>query len=314
MHHQFGYIQMDRIHDRANLVALCSICHEAFDTNEWTLIPEDISSWIENIEANPEAAAQIIEGYKSQRDTVFRRFCIITAPFTAAINDIHYKSAFTNNPTKMWPGEPGSAILRPLYTTLGNNSTEFKETLNGLRKLQDLWIQHQRPCLKANCPICQSKGNGKQSDKDNEDDQDNEDHEDFEDDDVDKYNNKEDGRESEKRDEDIGSRRKSGKSISKRERDSTGRQPPRQHAAAKKFTRVRNRGNVPMNTKRAKKLTRARNRGKVRKDTERERDWMTSTPYDESIPYSHRYGYTFANSTSNELMQWWQAFRTPVHH
>jgi hypothetical protein len=43
-----------------------------------------------------------------------------------------------------------------------------------------------------------------------------------------------------------------------------------------------------------------------------ERDWMTSTPYDESIPYSHRYGYTWAGSTSNELMQLWQAYRKPA--
>ena len=30
-------------------------------------------------------------------------------------------------------------------------------------------------------------------------------------------------------------------------------------------------------------------------------DWMTTTPHDESIPYSHRYGYTWAGITSSGL-------------
>ena len=41
------------------------------------------------------------------------------------------------------------------------------------------------------------------------------------------------------------------------------------------------------------------------------RDWMTSTPYDESIPFSHCYRYTWAGSTLNELMAMWQAYRGP---
>ena len=34
---------------------------------------------------------------------------------------------------------------------------------------------------------------------------------------------------------------------------------------------------------------------------QRDDDWMTTTPHDESIPYSHRYGYTWAGITSSGL-------------
>lgn len=40
------------------------------------------------------------------------------------------------------------------------------------------------------------------------------------------------------------------------------------------------------------------------------RNWMCIKPYDTSIPYSHRYGSTYANFTSNEMMAIWQAYRT----
>ena len=37
-----------------------------------------------------------------------------------------------------------------------------------------------------------------------------------------------------------------------------------------------------------------------------ERDWLTSTPYDESFPFSHLYGYTGVNTTSIESIQIWK--------
>ena len=40
---------------------------------------------------------------------------------------------------------------------------------------------------------------------------------------------------------------------------------------------------------------------------QRDYEWMTTTPYDESIPYSHRYG------TLSELMAIWQLNRKPSH-
>ena len=34
-----------------------------------------------------------------------------------------------------------------------------------------------------------------------------------------------------------------------------------------------------------------------------------SALYDRSVPFSHREGYTLANTTANELMEWWQVYR-----
>ncbi|MCJ1427397.1 hypothetical protein MMC29_005300 [Sticta canariensis] len=42
---------------------------------------------------------------------------------------------------------------------------------------------------------------------------------------------------------------------------------------------------------------------------QRDYEWMTTTPYDESIHYSHRYGYTWAGTTSSEWMAMWQINR-----
>ncbi len=60
-----------------------------------------------------------------------------------------------------------------------------------------------------------------------------------------------------------------------------------------------------------KKSTQASKHRKNSKNMEG--DWMTSAPYDESIPYSHRCGYTWAGPTSNELMKLWQVYRKPVN-
>ncbi|KAL2058401.1 hypothetical protein ABVK25_001129 [Lepraria finkii] len=53
-HHELGRTQLHNIHDRDNLVALCSICHFALDSDEWTFIPEDTKNWIQRIEATPQ--------------------------------------------------------------------------------------------------------------------------------------------------------------------------------------------------------------------------------------------------------------------
>ncbi|MCJ1280367.1 hypothetical protein MMC21_008194 [Puttea exsequens] len=136
-----------------------------------------------------------------------------------------------------------------------------------------------RSCSEENRPVCQNNSDGKQGKEDDKDDKD-----DDEDDDT----NEEDSEEDEEGNEDISSSRKSRKRIFKKQPDSTGQQSPLQDVDAKKSTQA---------SKHRKNL----------KSTER--DWMTSAPYDESIPYSHRYVYTWAGTTSNELMKLWQVYR-----
>ena len=282
-HHKFGRIQLHNIHDRGNLVALCSICHFAFDSDEWTFIPEDTTNWIQRIEAAP----QIIQEYNSQRSIVFRRLLLAPDPDSIAFQDTHYKSAFTDNPTKIWPGEPGVVIVRPPPAPPPEPTAELQETWDDFGALQKIWLAYKSPCSEGECPICQSKSDGKQGKEDNEDDEDDEEDED-EDDDRDDDRNEKDSEEDEEGNEDIRISRKSRKMMSKKQPDSTDQQSPLQDVDAKKSTQA---------SKHRKNL----------KNTER--DWMTSAPYDESIPYSHRYGYTWAGTTSNELMKLWQVYR-----
>ncbi|MCJ1359687.1 MAG: hypothetical protein MMC33_009689 [Icmadophila ericetorum] len=179
-------------------------------------------------------------------------------------------SAFTDNPTKIWPGEPGVVIVRPPPAPPPEPTAELQATLDDFGALQKLWLAYKR----------------KEDDKDDKDDED-----DDEDDDSNEEDGEEDGEEDEEGNDDISSSRKSRKRVSKRQPDNTGQQPPLEDVDAKKSTQA---------NKHCKNL----------KNTER--DWMNSAPYDESIPYSHRYGYTWAGTTSNELMKLWQVYRKPA--
>ena len=299
-----GRIQLHNIHDRRNLVGLCSICHRAYDSDEWMFIPEDVTNWTQRIKATP----QIIQQYNSQRNVVFRRVLLLPDPDSKAFQDNHYKSAFTDSPTKIWPGEPGVVIMSPPPIPPPEPTAELQKTLDDFEVLQKLWRAYKNPCLVEECPICHSSneddnGNEEDSEEDGEEDGEEDSEEDGKEDDEedgeedskenDTEDSKEDGEEDEEGDKDFSSSRKSRKGISKRQLDSTGQQPPLQDFDTKKSFQANKHRKKPKNT---------------------ERDWMTSAPYDKSIPYSHRYGYTWAGSTSNELMELWQVYRKPVDH
>jgi hypothetical protein len=222
-----------------------------------------------------EAAPQVIQEYNSRRSIVFRRLLLAPDPDSKAFQDTHYKSAFTDNPTKIWAGEPGVVIVRPPPDDPPEPTAELQETLDDFGALRKVWLAYKSPCSEENCPICQSKSDGKQGKEDSEDDEDDD-------------RNEEDSEEDEEGNEDISSSRKSRKMISKKQPDSTDQQSPLQDVDAKKSTQASKHRRNLKNT---------------------ERDWMTSAPYDESIPYSHRYGYTWAGTTSNELMKLWQVYR-----
>ena len=285
-HHKLGRIQLHNIRDTSNLVALCKICHFALDNDEWTFIPEDTKNWIQSIKAAP----QKIQEYNSQRSIVFRRLLLDPDSDSEAFQDTHYKSAFTDNPTKIWPGEPGVLMVRPPPFPPSDKTAELKEALDDFWALQKIWLDYESPCSEENCPICQSKSDGKQGKDDDKNDKEDEgdDDADDEDDDRNEEDSEEDSEEDEESNEDVSSSRKSRKSISKKQPDSTGQQSPLQDVDANKSTQA---------SKHRKTLK------------NKERDWMTSAPYDESVPYTHRYGYTWAGTTSNDLMKLWQVYR-----
>ena len=132
--------------------------------------------------------------------------------------------------------------------------------------------------MEEECTICKHNDDGGQGeDEDNNDDNDNDESKEDEEDDLDDDRGKKNGEEST-----GGSGRKRKKRISDKQRDRTGQQP----------------------------LLQGRNTTKRLKHAER--DWLTSAPYDKSVPYSHRYGYTWKGTTSNDLMKMWQASRKPA--
>ncbi|KAK0510879.1 hypothetical protein JMJ35_006431 [Cladonia borealis] len=298
--HKLGRIQLHNIHDRGNLLALCSICHWAFDCNHWTFIPEDTEHWRQRIELRP----QIIQEYNSQRNIVYRRLLLVPDPYSEAFRDTYYKSAFTDKPTKVWPGEPGVVIMRPVPAYPQTPTAELRKTLGEFAALKELWLEYKGLCPEEKCPICQNsnedddenEGHGKEDDEeddeeDGEEDDGEDDEEDDEEDDGD--DSEDDNNKDEDGDNDLSSSGKTGKRSFKSQLDSAGQQPILQDFDTKKPIQANKRRKKPRNP---------------------DRDWMTSAPYDKSIPYSHRYGYTWAGSTSNELMQLWQAYRKPVEN
>src|ERR1700722_8583037 len=116
MHHKFGHTQLKNIHDTANLMALCKICHSAFDNKEWTFLPTDITTWLQEAKAEVERGAEVdgeaeIDGdfilrCNAQRDVEFRRWRLTNDPNSEASRDGSYASAFTDQPIKRWLGKP----------------------------------------------------------------------------------------------------------------------------------------------------------------------------------------------------------------
>jgi hypothetical protein len=290
MHHKFGRTQLDNIHDTANLMALCKICHFAFDNKEWTFLPADITTWLQEAKAEVDGEAEVdreaeadgeseIDGdfiprRNAQRDIEFRRWRLINDPDSEASRDESYASAFTDEPIKRWSGEPGVVILgNAAIPMIPMIDAELRNTLDTYMELLRIWVYYNRPCSKSDCQIC----NGG-DDEDNEDDE------------------GDNGQSDQKR------RRMSRQG----QQDGPSKPPPKSHQTGQSSTRKLRSGNRSIRTttlgrSKVSMPTRKRNRSSQRK---------TSALYDKSVPYSHREGYTFAKCTANDMMRMWQAYRT----
>lgn len=277
MHHKFGHTQLENIHDTANLVALCKICHFAFDNKEWTFLPTDITTWLQ--EAKAEIDGDFILRCNARRDVEFRRWRLIDDPDSETSQDEFYKSAFTDEPIKRWLGEPGVTILGNAAISgtplLPGTDKELRNALNAYTELSGIWCDYNRPCSKGDCRICK--------DGDDEDDEDDE---------------GDNGQSDQKR-----------KRMSRQgQQDGPSKPPPKSHQTGQSSTRKLRSGNRSIRTttpgrskvSMPRHITRKRNKSSQRK---------TSALYDKSVPYSHREGYTFANCTANDMMRMWQMYR-----
>jgi len=349
-HHKSGRIQVDNIHNIANLVALCSICHFAFDKEEWAFLPKDMAAWVQDAEA-PHERDFVLE-LNSQRNIKFQRWRLVVDPDSEAERDNHFKSAFTNEPIKEWSGEVGLVILANaniLGTAPDKTNKDLHKAIDDYHKLLKIWLDYENPCSKQECVICSFKrkdskfeekgedeeegedkevgeGKGENEDEDevededdddedededdddeDEDEDDDDEDEDEDDDDEDEDEDDEDEDEDdddEDEDEDDEDEDDTTKKRGRCYRKSTSRSrriSPREalRAAQSALTATTHKHlnePQPVTKNEPRPVTKNRNKSKHKK----------SALYDESVPYSYREGYTWRNTTSNELMAIWQ--------
>jgi hypothetical protein len=290
MHHKSGRIQLDNIHDIANLVALCSICHFAFDLKEWTFLPEDMVTWVQDAEAEPER--DFVQEINSRRTIKFRRWRLENDPDSEASRDDHFISAFTNVPIKIWPGEVGAVILSNIAILATPETEADKDLIEAIEeydKLRKIWLHYKRPCSKQECSICSPKRDDKELDEEEDDD-------DSERDKGGRYNQK-------KRRVSPRERLDSAQNLSKtfpkshryETRQSSALTANPSNCSIRATIRGYSRVSMPRH------IVQKENGSSYHKK---------SALYDKSVPYSHREGYTFARTTANELMAIWQAYRT----
>jgi hypothetical protein len=298
MHHKASRTQIDNVHSVRNLVALCSICHLAFDREEWTFLPKDMATWVQDAKAEPRRDS--ILKYNAQQNIECQRWRLQNDPDSKASQDRYYVSAFTDRPIKIWQGEPGVLVLRntailetPL--TLGVDM-ELEKALDTYDELRKIWMRFNTPCLKDQCRICSYEGDNDEARGDEGDEGD----EKGEGDDGDERGEgiREDGGEG-------------GDEGDERDEGDEGGQPS---SKTRKTTTNRSRRDTThshSNTLITQNATRKENETKRRKKpTQNEtKTKKKSALYDKSVPYSHREGYTFANCTANDLMEMWQAYR-----
>lgn len=307
--HKLGRIQTHNIHDRHNLVALCSICHFAFDNDEWTLIPEDIAVWLNTIKSEP----QSIQRYNGQRDVVYRRLLLDqSSRDTTASQDHDFKSAFIETPLKVCPCEAGLLFVRQMFHEPADPSAEVEEMVDQFIASRYIWRKVNLPCPVEDCPICSpEEGNDEEEEEANEEDDNNaekneesakdkeEGNEDDNNDDGEENDDGDDGEEADDSDYDE----------EDEEDDQDNEDDDQDSKEVNDDDEISSSGEKNDNSK--EQMNNGKHERPSQKIKGAERDWLTSAPYDKKVPFSYRYGYTYMNSTSNDEMQRWQAFRKP---
>lgn len=289
---------MSNIDNTANLIALCSVCHYAFDLEEWIFLPDDMSAWIQAANAEPEK--KFIPIWNSQRDVRFRPWRLAVDLHSQASQDKDFNSAFTNNPLKTWSGEVGAVILSRSYLysiDVENPSTGLVGALEEYRKLHSLWMSYIGSCSDRECPVC--KGNGDKSyrdgDRSDEDgrgnDNDNAKSSDDQEEDQNRENKENKGggylEDDEGDDGNMGCEEYEEDEVYEEDEEYEEDDEHEEDGGYKEDDVVEGRG------------------GKHQEK---------SSLYDTSVPYSYRKGYTWAGTTANELMAMWQGLPYIKHN
>ena len=260
-----------------------------------------MTDWIKELQINESAKME----YNVRRDIKFRR--VLLSPFPSdAYNDQNYRSAFVTEPIKQWKGEPGVLIIRN-FTTFGieSNDANVEKLLTSFKILHQTWMNIKIKCALEDCDICnylKSLETANEDTLENDDENENED------------GDKDDEKDQNEAGEIPESQNSNNKGKEKENDDKEDRK--RKRASTQGQSQARNYEFVTRPIKRLicgrKSLSKEMKAKLQEREDEREPDWMLTKPYDESIPYSHRHGYTYRNSTSASAMATWQAYREPI--
>ena len=298
-HHELGRTQLNNIHDRANLVALCKICHLAFDRDEWTFLPQELTNWIQAAKADPEK--DLIRGWNSKRDIVFQRWRLMDDPESEASSDEHFVSSFTNEPLKVWLGEVGAVVLRNT-SILSIPNVGLKTLIREFGELNKIWMNYESSCSNQECPICGLGRDGDESDRDSGQDEDGaEDNGDDDDRGIDG-----DGDGGNEGDKGYRHYQKSRVVSPQKRPDGAQNHPKTSHKSHRYETRQSSTFAISKANRSMRATTRGHLKVRMPRTARKSSNHKKSTLYDKSVPYSHREGYTWANTTANELMAIWQ--------
>lgn len=255
-------------------------------------MPKEGSTWLAQMTNEPEN--NLIHELNQRRDLVYSRILLQADPDSPALQDESYTSAFEKEPDKNWPGEVGSLMIRPneLNTMpLDPSQTKATEARTTFLELVRLWVNYSSPCSKQDCRLCNHQEDDSRSDEGNGGEEEDE----GDDGENDEWNS-EDGEEKDRitiQDQGPAKRRKS---LRLQELQLQQRSEGTSSALQAKHTRHY--------------LAQARHRPRSNLSKRRPSPYSikySSIPYDKSVPYSHRVGYTWADSCSNDIAQWWQA-------
>lgn len=327
-----SHTNITNIHDKANLMALCALCHFAFDHEEWTFFPLDMTSWIKALKADSNLKSIL----NSRRDIGYQRILLLRNPRSKAYQDLYYRSAFANAPTQTWVGEPGVLILRN-HSAMGLSTTNSQvlQIIETSMELYTLWKSYTNPCCVKDCELCKLLVPDIEGEEDAaEEDIDSDENDDEEEGDEEKEHEnekrkKEKGKnetiEKETRDDEKGKQKETENEIKNHHVgvDDNGISHDNFEIIHQRLRNMRSRHHESsFTTQYIKQSTFGRRKVKFQrknpskptpKPQKKKSRWTEYTFYGgDKVPHTHHLGYTWANCTAKEIIETWQAYRAPA--
>lgn len=113
-----------------------------------------MSTWLRDAKAEPEK--DFIRQWNSQQEVQYQPWQILVDPLSEAFQDKDFNAAFTNNHTKIWPGEVGIVIIcNSKLAVTGSKDEEFAKAVALWRKLSQIQASYKRPCFNQEFSICE---------------------------------------------------------------------------------------------------------------------------------------------------------------